>query len=323
MRVAAALAAVLIAAAAVGYARLLHADYPRDPGGSVADTIVVGDRARTYRYYVPAQPGEAAPLVLAFHGSGGSGTLMRAMTGHALERLADRHGFLVIYPDGYSGHWNDCRVHGPYDANRENIDDPGFVRALVAHFRREHGAGERVFALGLSNGGHMAYRLALESPDLVTGVAAFAASLPTDDDSDCTASAVAVPTLIVNGTDDPINPFAGGVVTIFGFGNRGRVLSSDASARHFAALAGAPADPVPERDGDASTWVERTTWRGRDAEVVLLTIHGGGHTIPQPDVRMPRILGRTSRDVDGLLEAWRFFERQRARHARAEPEGTG
>jgi len=82
---------------------------------------------------------------------------------------------------------------------------------------------KRVYVFGYSNGGHMAFRLAMEAPDEIAAVAAVAASLPTPDDSSCPLQAA-----------DPINPYQGGIVTLFGFASRGSVMSSMASAQNFA-----------------------------------------------------------------------------------------
>ena len=55
--------------------------------------------------------------------------------------------------------------------------------------------------------------------------------------------------LMVSGTADPIVPYAGGEVSLFGFSKRGRVLSAPASAEAFARLAAASPGPAGARDG--------------------------------------------------------------------------
>jgi polyhydroxybutyrate depolymerase len=308
---------LLVLAGAFGY--FLYAPSPAVPrlGASIQrDSVRVGGRMRSYAFYVPARVAPNPPLVLALHGSMGSPEQMRQATGYGFERLADRHGFVVIYPQGYEGHWNDCRKKAPFSARRLGIDDVGFMRALVARFRSAHGADpSRVFAVGLSNGGHLGYRLALEAPGLVRAVAAIGANLPTPDNTECAPVAGAASVLIMNGTDDPINPYEGGKVTLFGFGDRGTVLSARRSAEHFArrsGIAGAPVtEPIAQPRGSGPTSAERTTWPSTGgAEVVLVTIHGGGHTIPQPHARSRRLLGRTHRALDGPAEIWGFFARQ-------------
>jgi polyhydroxybutyrate depolymerase len=118
----------------------------------------------------------------------------------------------------------------------------------------------------------------------------------------------------MNGTADPINPYGGGNVTLFGFGNRGRVLSARESAAYFARRNGITDPPATEalaRPEASATSAERTVWSSTaGTEVRLYTIHGGGHTIPQPYTRSPRILGRTHTALDGPAEIWRFFARQ-------------
>ncbi|MDQ4076588.1 MAG: dienelactone hydrolase family protein, partial [Chloroflexota bacterium] len=242
---------------------------------------------------------------------------MRQVTGYGFERLADEHGFLVVYPEGYERHWNDCRKQAPYAAKRLGMDDVSFMRGLVAHFRATYGVDSaRVFAVGYSNGAHLAYRLALEAPELIRAVAAVAANLPTEENSDCAPRAGATPVLILNGTEDPINPYQGGRVTLFGFADRGSVRSARESAAYFAQRNAIPDAPVIEKipqEGSPPTSAERARWHSATgAEVVLYTIYGGGHTLPQPRARFPRILGRTHPGLDGPAEIWRFFARHGA-----------
>lgn len=270
---------------------------------------------RSYAFYAPPNLASGAPLVLALHGSMGNAEQMRRSTGYGFERLADRHGFVLAYPEGYDHHWNDCRKKASFTARRLGIDDVGYLRALVARFRSEYGVDStRIYAVGVSNGGHMIYRLALEAPDLVLAVAAVAANLPAAENMECTPVRGRTSVLILNGTADPINPYDGGDVTLFGFGNRGRVVSAHESAAYFARRNGITDPPTTEalaQPEGSATSAERTVWSSAaGAEVRLYTIRNGGHTIPQPHARFPRILGRTHTALDGPAEIWRFFARQ-------------
>jgi polyhydroxybutyrate depolymerase len=304
------LAGALIAALFTAWFLLIR--FPRPPvpqltGTLAHETLSVGARERSFFTYVPAHLPPHAPLLIALHGSGESGAEFRWHTGYDMDRLADANGFAVAYPDGFEHHWDDCRKAASYSARRLHIDDVGFIRVLIGHLRTTLGIDpSRVFAMGHSNGGQMAYRLALEMPDEIRAVAAISASLPTLENRDCPESVRPIPVLIMNGTEDPLNPWAGGRVTLFGFGNRGFVESSEETARHFVARDGVSSPPVVEQiqGDDPSLWVERSTWGDR---VELDTIHGGGHVVPQPYSRYPRILGRTLRTFDGPAEIWRFF----------------
>jgi len=313
---------LLVLGIGAAFAYFLYSPAPEVPPLSASvqrGSLQVGELQRSYVFYVPARLALHPPLLLALHGSMGNARKMRRASAYRFEQLADEHGFIVVYPEGYEGYWNDCRKKGPYAAKRLGIDDISFMRALIAHFRSAYGVDSaQVFAVGVSNGGHLSYRLALEAPELVRAVAAVAANLPTAENSECTPADGAVPVLILNGTEDPINPFEGGRVTIFGFGDRGSVLSAHQSAAYFARRNGIAGAPVVERipqEGSAPTSAERAQWRSaRGAEVVLYTIHAGGHTLPQPHARFPRLLGRTHRELDGPAEIWRFFARRDAAH---------
>ena len=96
------------------------------------NTIRVGGEDRTYLTYVPANLPPQSALVIVLHGSGMDGARMRLCTGYEFDRLADRHGFVVLYPDGYRRNWNDCRKNATFPAKRENIDDMSFMRELIA-----------------------------------------------------------------------------------------------------------------------------------------------------------------------------------------------
>ena len=93
------------------------------------ETVHVGDRDRTFATYAPASLPPHPPLLLAFHGSGETGEGLRAHSGYAFDRVADRAGFVVVYPDGFERHWDDCRRAASYSARTLRIDDEGFVRA--------------------------------------------------------------------------------------------------------------------------------------------------------------------------------------------------
>lgn len=82
-----------------------------------------------------------------------------------------------------------------------------------------------------------------------------------------------IPVMIMNGIRDPINPYEGGNVRIFGFGNRGEVLSAKDSADYFARVNGHSQAPSLE----SSEAAEILSWRSdRHPEVALVSVEGGG-----------------------------------------------
>jgi polyhydroxybutyrate depolymerase len=312
------IAIVAIAVALLGYfVYSPAADVPQLSGTLSRRAIDVGGRKRSYLTYVPRGLPKGAPLVMVMHGSGESGARIRSETGYGFDRLADPHGFAVVYPDGYEGYWNACNVVGDYSANQLNIDDVGFLTAIADTLIREIGIDRgRVFATGVSRGGHMAFRLALEAPSRFRAVAAVSASVPTPENFKCKAVGAGTSSvMIMNGTKDPLNPFAGGEVGLFGLLARGRVRPSRASGQYLADLNHIHGTPeLKTIEEEAGTVLEQVVWRNKDAiEIELVAIHGGGHGMPQPYRRHPRLLGPTSSDVNGPALIWEFFERQRVR----------
>ncbi|HET6579695.1 MAG TPA: PHB depolymerase family esterase [Gemmatimonadales bacterium] len=269
-------------------------------------TLRVNGVERTFIIYVPStyQRGKPAPVVLVFHGAGGSGRRMAPHTG--FNRLAEREGFVAVYPDGLGRRWNDGR------SAAARHDDVGFVKALLDTLHRELSLDStRVYATGISNGAMFSYRLACDLPGVLAAIAPVAGATPANLTAGC-AQTTPVSVLAIQGTADPLLPYAGGGVA----GVRGSVLSARESIAFWAKLAGcgeAPAvteEPDRVRDG---TRVQLTAYAGcRDGRgVELHTVQGGGHTWPGgPPVG--RSVGRVSREIDATALIWEFF----ARHSR-------
>lgn len=202
-------------------------------------------RRRTVLVVRPGAPTAPGPLFVVLHGSNQVGRVQRRFSGRTFDALAARTGGVVLYPDAYRLRWNDARRGLRAAARRAGVDDVGFVHALID---RAVAAGEadaaRVFVVGYSNGGQLAMRIAAEAPEGIAGVVAIAASRPVD--GEFLALDVPlhpIPMLFLHGTADPIAPYAGGVVRLFGR-PQGSNLSAEEGARAFARRNGIDADPV-------------------------------------------------------------------------------
>lgn len=308
----------VLALLAALFAYLVYTPAPAEPGlsGKLSEeTIEVAGLQRRYKTYVPRNLPKGAPLVLVLHGSGEGPHSIRIGTGYGFERLADEHGFAVAYPKSFAPDWNDCSSIGDTKVDGASADDTQFLAAVVDKLVAGLGVDPaRVFAAGVSNGGSMAMRLALEDPARYRALAAVIANLPAPQNFQCKPVAQTTSIMIMNGTEDPLVPYAGGEVSLFGlFFKSGQVVSSLASAQYFAdrnRLAGAPVvsvTPVAE-----AIRVQEDRWSdGGKLEVDLVTIHGGGHGLPQPYSRRPRLLGPSPMAPDGPAMIWAFFARQR------------
>jgi polyhydroxybutyrate depolymerase len=282
-------------------------------------TLTFGGLERSYRFERPAaKDGEPAPVVLVLHGGGGTARSMERVTFGAWNQLAAREGFVVVYPQGLENHWNDGRGIAGYRSHDENVDDVGFLLAVVDALAKEFPVDtRRVYSLGISNGGMMSLRLACERPERVAAIGVVAAALSEKLAAVC-APARPVSVLVLNGTDDPLVPYGGGEV---GFGRRrlGRVLSTPDTVKFWTEKNGCAVAPTvvaePDRDPDDRTTVRRETYSGcrESAEVVLVRIDGGGHTWPGGAPYLPEfVVGRVSRELDAAQVLWDFFRK----HAR-------
>ena len=290
-------------------------EVPRLSGQLTNGTLRLGGLQRTYLTYIPQGIPKAAPLLVMLHGSGENAAQVRIETGYAFERLADQHHFIVVYPNAYEGYWNACNIVGDYSSNKLNVDDVGFLTSLVDKLIAEIAVDpQHVFAVGISRGGHMALRLALEAPSRFRAVAAVAANVPVPENFKCKAREQRTSSvMIMNGTKDPLNPFNGGEVKFLGFFRRGKVLSSRESGQFLADLnkiGGAPETKQMQLANDVG--LQQTLWRNptTKVEVEEVAIIGGGHNIPQPYRRSPRILGPSPNEPNGPAMIWDFFEKQ-------------
>ncbi|MEJ2761376.1 MAG: PHB depolymerase family esterase [Gammaproteobacteria bacterium] len=279
------------------------------------ESVQVQGIRRTVRFYHPGRLSNHPAVLLLLHGGGGDGERFRRLTDRAFERLADEKGFLVAYPDAIGGQWNGCRANASYHEALAGIDEIAFLHSVVRRAETILGqAPAGVFVVGYSNGGHLVFRLALEAPNDFTALAAIGASLPVPGERDCGSSNTPVSIFLISGTDDPINPWAGGTVVPPGGGSLGQVISVEATADYFRGLMGSTDKPrikhYPDRDRQDGTRVETRRWLVQGREVVLMAVHGGGHSLPYPTAHFPvDLVGRTSRDIDGARALWNFFRR--------------
>lgn len=281
-------------------------------GGTLAHRqLATGRLVRRYDTYVPGELVPDAPLVIVLHGARQDPQAIRALVGGALEHQARLCGFAVAYPAAHQGYWDDGYTQAHYRARVLDRDDSGFIEGLITAMSAEHAVDpQRVYVLGYCTGGQMAYRLALEMAQQLAGVAVIAAGLAAEDNLEVAATDLPIPMLIVNGTADRITPFEGGATGLLGQHDHGTVRSAQASAQHFAALAGADQYQAEEQPAHASAKLTplRTTWsNAHGPAVVLYAVQGGGHVLHQPYARQPRWLGSMNPGFDVAACACRFW----------------
>lgn len=162
--------------------------------------------------HVPATHASPAPLVMALHGGGGSAAYQADDSSYGLISKSEQAGFVVVFPNGTTQRsngmfatWNAGRCCA--QARDQNVDDTGFLRAVVEDVRSRIAIdSRRVYAIGMSNGAMMAYRLACEASDVFRGIMAVSG---TDNTRECRPSQP-VPVLHIHARDDDRMLFEGG-----------------------------------------------------------------------------------------------------------------
>lgn len=278
-------------------------------------TIDVDEREREFWVYVPTQakqPGEGWPLVFVFHGGlSNAPTMVRFCE---MNEYADTAGFVTVFPNG-TGRlptmktWNAGMCCGY--AQREDVNDVHFVEQLLADLpQRVAMDSTRVYATGMSNGGMMAYLLGDKLADHFAAIAPVGGTMgnPT-----CSPSRP-VPLMHIHGTDDQFVRWEGGVgsrsKSKLNFHSVDHALQNWIAANHAEVTPTVESLPVEVDDG---TSIERFTYAAtvhNSAEVVLLKVHGGGHTWPGKESRLD-MLGATTHNLDANHAIWEFFQPHR------------
>ena len=285
---------------------------PSEPGQLTHD-----GSTRTYTLYLPDSLPPDAALVVALHGGGGDAA--KAQSAYGFNPLASQHGFAVLYPEGIDSGWNDGRAGTKQLAQVQDIDDVGFLSALIASTLKAHELDpDRVYITGASNGAMMSARMLCERPELFAAAAPVIGGLPRPLQMSC-AGARPTPLLIIKGDADPLVPMQGGAVggaaeTRSG-APRGEVTSTEDELEHWRAINGCEAQvsATATFDADAQdaqhTVLQSWSTGCERAPIHLYTVHGGGHTWPGLGTQYApkRIVGLPSKDIIAQDVIWAFF----------------
>ncbi|PPE75755.1 polyhydroxybutyrate depolymerase [Solimonas fluminis] len=249
---------------------------------------------RSYRLYVPDGGGNGSrPLIVALHGGFGTGKNMEELTGFDL--VGGNAGFVVAYPDGVGRSWNSGSCCGP--ALKKNVDDVGFLRAMVADIgRRTPIDTKRVYGTGFSNGAMMVHRVACEAPDLFKAIAAASGGIMVPN---CSARQP-IAALLIQGRADPRIPWDGG-----DFEGNYRPPVRDVFSK-LASRNQCAAKEETQQDGSASCVTRRGCAGG--AEVKLCGIDGMGHQWAGAKELLPRLLGKGTSNYNASQKVVQFFQ---------------
>lgn len=256
-------------------------------------TLRSGGVERSYRLHLPEGLPAGAPLVIVLHGYGGEGDPER----FDMNRVADRHGFAVCYPQGAKdGRGKTCwNVGYPFQADMR-IDDVRFLTELVRHLQKRHRLSRRnVFCTGMSNGGDMCYLLASRCPEKFAALGPVAGFMSVEIlRSD--RNPHPIPLFEIHGTADRTTRWEGDLTNEGGWG---AYVSVPTAVNYWAAknkCTECRTDTLPARTGGLQVIAHRFTGGTGGGEVWLYETVGGKHSWKDTG-------------VDTGEELWRFFSR--------------
>jgi polyhydroxybutyrate depolymerase len=263
------------------------------------DYMISSGEKRDYTRYVPSSydPSQPTPLVISMHGAGLWGRAQMEIS--RWNEVADKHGFIVVYPSGWKHSGPRIWRVFPGQVDRDVRFISELIDILQAHYNIDPA---RVYANGLSNGGGMAFALSCMLHDRIAAVGLIA-SAQTMEWGTCTREKP-VPVIAIHGTADQAAPYHG--------------RTSWVSSRR----------PFPHLPNFMATWAGRNRCAQRPvesrvaadvvrrayvncahgADVEFYTVERGGHTWPGGG-RMPYwMAGRMSNSISASQMMWEFFQ---------------
>jgi polyhydroxybutyrate depolymerase len=273
---------------------------------------------RSYLVHVPpgCEHSQPLPTVVAIHGAFSTAEKFEKATG--LSKLADREGFIAVYPNGiglfgFLQHWNAGHCCGK--AMDDGVDDVGFVAEVIADVRtRLHVDPRRIYMVGNSNGGMLVYRYAAERSEELAAIAVVAGTIGGEASAEAEPYRIPDPerplaTLVFHGRADDRIAYEGGRAEH----TRGTRtdIGVEESVSFWVGRNGCRRTPVTEelRQGR----VVHDTWgQGQEGTAVeLYTINDWGHVWPGRYVTDQLDDGDQMQGFDAAEIIWDFFARHR------------
>lgn len=264
---------------------------------------------RTFSLYLPSaydhENGDPLPLLIALHPSGGRAATMAVITG--FNAIAEREGFIVLYPEGPGGYWDYGAGTPEWESVTDQRDDPGFLMFLINAMLEEMNVdSQRVYVAGYSNGARMAFRLACGMGDQLAGVAAVSATISDEVTADCEHQTAI---FYAHGTADAVTPWDGKPLYI-GSTQISNALSAPDTVAFWVEQNGCESEPVELIPHTEDQIVGTERYCSDAHEVLFHPIHDGLHEWFTLD------------DFDISEAIWAFFEsRSLPPAAESTPEG--
>lgn len=282
-------------------------------------TIHVDGRQRQYLIHLPPNYQNADKLPVLFGLHGGGGTYENTIKFYNLNGLADKNGFIVIYPNAIGKSWTIPGFSTRAKGNDSTVDDVHFISVLidtiVQHYK---GDSTEVFTTGISRGGEFSLYLAYKLSSRIKAIAPVCASVPVPFLKHY-VFLHPTPVLLINGTNDPLIPYDGGYGKYLGTTepNEGfDMTATEDLIKHIVimedSITAIPKTPIvttmPDNDPDDGCNAIKYEYTSGGVNVVLIKVENGGHTWPGGKQYLPKfIVGKVCRDFNAEDEIFNFF----------------
>jgi polyhydroxybutyrate depolymerase len=267
---------------------------------TVNKSLIYGGITRTYSLYVPASyaSSQAVPLLLNLHGYTSNGA-QQAIYGD-FRPIADTAKFIVVHPNGTvdpiggQTFWN-------FGIVGATVDDYGFLEAMIDAISEEYSINQnRIYSVGMSNGGFMSYGLACQS-NRFAAVGSVTGSMSLPMYNSC-SPARPTPVIHIHGTVDATVPYNGSasakaaedVVAYWVTNNNCNQTPQTTNIPNSNLTDGATAERLLYSGGTNGHTVE------------FFKVINGGHTWPGSNIPL-QASGNTCLDFSASKEIWRFF----------------
>lgn len=267
---------------------------------TINGTIVHDGIVRSYKLYIPSiySGNMAVPLLFNFHGYTSNSN--EQMIYGNFRNIADTANFLVVHPQGTLDVNNTTHFNVGWGGS--SVDDVGFTEALLDSLSAAYSIDQnRIYAVGMSNGGFMSFRLACELSNKIAAVGSVTGSMTPSTLGNCNASHP-MPIIQIHGTTDPTVPYNG---------SAGWTASITNVLNHWATFNNCSTVPtvvnVPNTNALDGSTVEKYTYENGDncSEVVHFKVTNGQHTWPGSIIN----LAGTNYDINASVEIWNFLSK--------------
>ena len=263
--------------------------------------IQIDSLEREYILFQPKQI-KAEVILIALHGRGGTGEELMWKTG--FNSLAEEEGFIIVYPFGLNRAWVDGRQLPDED---KNANDEKFILTLREKLKKEFSI-QKFFLFGYSNGGFMAQRMAFFYPNTFIGYAGVVSSISENLNKHKPRQPAAV--LFINGTDDPIVPYNGGMI----LGNKGVALGVEDTVKQWIKWNKCELKPeletINQQDDGVKVFIYNYTKCKSKKSVRFIKLEGAGHGWPGKLEEEISGFGKFTTEVSANQEIWKFAKSQ-------------